>query len=498
MTEPCSVVVAGVAHLRSNRERDPKAGREPLDLLADAARAAAADAGLPEVLSHLDGVSVVQQMTWTYEDLGGTLARELGSPGARVEVGRVGGDTPLVMLAAAADRISRGESRVELVVAAEALSSLKEAFSAGVDPGWSEAPGGPFVIPEDWRGAPRMRHLDLDWPIRVYPLFENALRARLGQSFAEAQAWTGQIYAGFSEVSTTVEAAWNPGKLDAAEVMEVGPGNRMVCWPYPMRVNSLLMVDQAAAVLLVAGDGTGAQPAVHLLGTVTGVDSTDIFDRPSFADAPALRGVIEGVLADTGTKASDLVALDLYSCFPIVPKLAALALGIEPGEGAARPLATTGGMNAFGGAGNGYSLHGVVTTVKALRESGGRGLVHSNGEYLTKEAASVFGADATSGPTWRELPPPTPGPGVSAGPTADAPESITVETYTVEFGREGAPARGWVIGRTAAGLRSAGITTEPGVLAALTDPDREPIGRAGVLTAAGEQPPLFALTEESA
>ncbi len=68
MRQRSSVVLAGVAHLRSNRERDPKAGREPLDLLADAARAAARDAGLPDVLAQLDGVSVVQQLTWTYDD----------------------------------------------------------------------------------------------------------------------------------------------------------------------------------------------------------------------------------------------------------------------------------------------------------------------------------------------------------------------------------------------------------------------------------------------
>jgi acetyl-CoA C-acetyltransferase len=486
-------VLAGVAHLRSNPERDPAAGREPLDLLAEAARAAARDAGLPDVLTQLDGVSVVHQLTWNYDDLPGDLAWALGSPDARTEIGRVGGDTPLPLLAAAADRVSRGKSRAELVCAAEALSSLKEALSAGVDPGWSERPGGRFVVPDDWRGAPRMRRLDLDWPVRVYPLFENALRGRLGQSFAEAQAWTGRIYEEFSAVSTTVEAAWNPGQLEAAAVVRVGPGNRMICWPYPMRVNSLLMVDQAAAVLVVSPElARSTKPAVYLLGTVAGADSTDILARPSLAESAALRGVLEGVLADTGTKADDLVAVDLYSCFPVVPKLAALVLGIEDG----RPLTTTGGMNAFGGAGSGYSLHGVVTTVQVLREKSGRALVHANGEYLTKEATAVLGTDAAP-PTWRELPPPEPGPVVSDGPAPGAEENITVETYTVEFGRDGAPARGWVIGRTAASVRSAGIATDPAVLGELTDPDREPIGRPGVLSAADQDAaPMFRFHRE--
>ena len=487
---PRAVVLAGVAHLRANRERDPKAGREPLALLAEAARAAAEDAGIPDVLARLDGVSVVQQLTWTYDDLAGRLAHDLGAPAARAEVGRVGGDTPLTLLAGAADRISRGESRVELVCAAEALSSLKEAMTAGADLGWSEGPGGPFAVPDDWRGTPRMRDLHLDLPIRVYPLFENAVRARLGQSFDEAQAWTGRIYAGFSEVSTSIAAAWNPGRVDAADVVAVTPVNRMVCWPYPMRVNSLLMVDQAAAVLLISSElAADASPAVHLLGTVAGEDSRDIFERPSFAGSAALAGVLTGVLADTSTTVDDLVALDLYSCFPVVPKLAALALGID-GD---RPLTTTGGMNAFGGAGNGYSLHAVVTTVQALRERGGRGLVYANGEYLTKHAAAVFGTDPAP-PSRRELPPPPAGPRRSAGPTPGTEENLIVETYTVEFGRDGTPTRGWVIGRTEAGTRSVGLTTDPVVLAELTDPGREPIGRPGLL-AAGDGPATFRFAE---
>ncbi|MBA3745685.1 hypothetical protein [Sporichthya sp.] len=135
----------------------------------------------------------------------------------------------------------------------------------------------------------------------------------------------------------------------------------------------------------------------------------------------------------------------------------------------------------------------IVTTVKALRETGGRGLVHSNGEYLTKEAAAVFGTDLAP-PTWRELPAPPPGPAVSDGPTEGNDEAITIETYTVEFGRHGAPARGWVIGRNQNGARSAGVTADSAVLAELTNPDREPIGRDGLLAAADDgAPPIFRL-----
>jgi acetyl-CoA C-acetyltransferase len=484
---PQPVVLAGVAHLRANPAADPTAGREPLALLADVAREAAADAGSPGLLTQLDGINVVGQITWNYDDLAGRLAHELGAPDARTEIGRVGGDTPLLLLAAAADRISRGETCVELVCAAEALSSLRAASLAAVDPEWSATPGGPFALPDDWRGSDRMLGLGLDRPVRVYPLFENALRARLGQTFAEAQDWTGRIYSAFSRVAAGVPAAWDQKELGVDDILAVTPENRMVCWPYPLRVNSRLMVDQAAAVLLVAPQIASTllrrHPAVYLLGTTVATvatDATDVFDRLTFGAAEGLDHAISGVLDVTGTAPGDLSALDLYSCFPVVPKLASLALGL----GQDATLTTTGGMNSFGGPGNGYSLHGVITCVQAVREHSGRALVYANGEYLTKHAAAVLGREVQA-PRRSTGPAPSPGPRPHDGPA----ENVSVETYTVEFDRGAVPSRGWVVVRTPDGARAGAVVVNKATLTELTDAGHEPIGRSGRLVR-GDDPPL--------
>lgn len=45
-----------------------------------------------------------------------------------------------------------------------------------------------------------------------------------------------------------------------------------------------------------------------------------------------------------------------HRCFPIVPKLASLHLGI-PIYGGKKPTTLLGGLTSFGGAGNNYSLH---------------------------------------------------------------------------------------------------------------------------------------------
>lgn len=49
-------------------------------------------------------------------------------------------------------------------------------------------------------------------------------------------------------------------------------------------------------------------------------------------------------------------ANNLYSCFPIVPKIACQHLGLAI-ESHTRPLTLLGGLTSFGGAGNNYSMH---------------------------------------------------------------------------------------------------------------------------------------------
>lgn len=484
------VVIAGAAHLKDNRERDPANGQEPLQLLVQAARRAAVDAGSVELTSQLDGISVVHQLSWNYDDLAELLARELGCSPAFAAVGPVGGQSPVALLDAASGRISSGESNLELVCAAESLSSLRESAIAQLQPDWTRQPGGPFVVPDEWKATPRMWGLDLEGPVRVYPLFENALRARLGQSFSEAQAWSGEIYARFSAVAAKTDAAWNQDVLDAADIVAVTEGNRMVCWPYPMRLNSLMAVDQAAAVLLVSEQfastlGVPERSRVHVASAANAVDSTDVLERPDYSKSFGLERVLAASLEAAERGVTDIDAIDLYSCFPVVPKLASLALGWPHDE----PLTTTGGMNSFGGAGNGYALHAVVTAAKRLREQPGSALVYANGEYLTKHAALVLTSQARI-PVSVDASASPPGPDYVDDP-GDQPG--VVETFTVEFGRDGLPQRGWVIARLGSGARSAGRVSDGVTLTQLVETSTEPIGRSGRFQRQLEGPPTFQL-----
>ena len=114
-----------------------------------------------------------------------------------------------------------------------------------------------------------------------------------------------------------------------------------------------------------------------------------------------------------------------------------------------RPLTLTGGLPFFGGPGNNYSMHGIVSMAEWLRgHRGERGLVLANGGWMTKEAVGVWSTSRPNSFTPVEA---------MAKPASkvtlnDAPTEGTVETYTVTYGREG-PMSGIIFARTEVGDR---------------------------------------------
>lgn len=476
-------VIIGVGQLRHNRERVADQALEPLDLIERAAQAAAADAGLDaSTLGDIDNVGVVQIVSWTYEDPPQAVAERLGASPRQRFVSEVGGHQPVAVLARLADAIAAGESRFALLCGGEAQSSV-ELLGAVKDPSaaatWSHAPGGIAAFSREVGGTERMWDLGLVGPIRVYPLFENRLRHDLGQSFAESQRWSAEMYARFSEIAADNPAAWNPQTETAAEVAEVGPGNRMICFPYPLRMNALNRVDQAGAVLITnvtEADrlGVAADQRIHIRAAAIDEDCEDVLERPSYGRGPGLERSLDGALDAAQTTAAELDVVDLYSCFPIVPKLASRHLGLDGVD-----LTATGGLSSFGGPHNNYSTHALVSTVQQLRsDDNGQGMVYANGEYLTKHATVVLGREAGPGP-YRTVAPAGTREGVEVddGYVGEA----ELETFTVEYDREGARARGYAICRTP-DQRRCGVRvsrSDDATLDALVSEASDPIGRTG-------------------
>ena len=90
----------------------------------------------------------------------------------------------------------------------------------------------------------------LDRPINIYPVFENALRARDGRSIEDHQKRLGALFAPFSKVASQNPEAWFPVEKSAEELITVSEKNRMIGFPYPKNLNAIMQVDQSAGVLL--------------------------------------------------------------------------------------------------------------------------------------------------------------------------------------------------------------------------------------------------------
>ena len=76
-------------------------------------------------------------------------------------------------------------------------------------------------------------------------------------------------------------------------------------------------------------------------------------------------------------------AIELYSCFPCVPKMARRTLGLGPDV---QPT-VTGGLTFFGAPLNTYMTHAACAMVRKLRNGGKLGLLYGQGGFVTKHHA---------------------------------------------------------------------------------------------------------------
>ena len=462
-------VLVGAGQLRANRERTVDGAREPLVLLRQALALAAEDAGAPGLLAAADSLLAVHVASWAYDGLARRVADAVGAHPAHCEDTGLGGHLPVRLLDRAAQRIWSGESEVTLLVGGEAQASVSLLRKAGVDPvvdlGWSSDPGGPPSFDLDQLGSAAMQAAGLMAPTRVYPLFENRLQADLGLTPAEAHAESARLYAALSGVAARHPASWNAEERSPEQVGEVSPNNRMVCEPYPLSMNAMPHVDMAAALVLISvgaarAHGVPESAMVHVWGGAGADGTSDVLARSSFGSVPALGDALDRCLGAAGLTVPDVDLVDVYSCFPVVPKLVAQHLGLPRDA----TLSVTGGHSSFGGPLNSYSLHALATMTQRLRSSRAHGLVHGNGGYLTSQHAVVLSSHAhpegyVGDPEPRSLtadPVPVLDPARAAGNAGEV--DLVVETATVEHDRAGEPAQAFVVGRVGAGARTAAAT----------------------------------------
>jgi acetyl-CoA C-acetyltransferase len=380
----------------------------PQSLRKTAALNALADSGEADALRRaIDHVTVVRTMAdsvpGTPQPFGtcrapvATLAQHCTITGAKTVYSKVGGDQPQALVNEAAQAIYTGEARAVLLAGSEATAVLRQALRQSLELDWTESCG-----TDDDRGTPD-RYLSkyeisngLGAPTITYPVFEHALRARLGRNRDEhADAMAG-TWSRFSQVAARNPYAQYPTPRDADFLKARSAENYPVADPYLKWHVAQDAVNQGAAVILTSeGEAKriGIDPAkwVYLHGHAKAAEPLTS-ERPDLSRSEAIEKVLDLTLQTSGKTAGDIDYFDLYSCFPCAVFLAAEALGIDS---LARDLTVTGGLPFFGGAGNNYSMHAIASMVERLRaKQGAYGLILANGGFLSNEAAGIYSAVA--------------------------------------------------------------------------------------------------------
>jgi hypothetical protein len=222
----------------------------------------------------------------------------------------------------------------------------------------------------------------------------------------------------------------------------------------PLLMNAFNTVNLAAAVLMTSTSnasrlGVPSSKWIYPLGGAGTRDADEFWLRPNFHSSPSISRSIDASLRVSGTRKEDIDIFDIYSCFPIVPKLAAQHLGL-PLTGGEKPLTVLGGLTSFGGAGNNYSMHAFTEVTRRLRDGKGRkAMVLCNGGVLSYQYVVVLGKEPrVDGEYPKDSPLPEKITDVAVPEVVvDAQGDAVVETYTVEFGRDGSPLRGHIVGR---------------------------------------------------
>jgi acetyl-CoA C-acetyltransferase len=487
-------VIVGIGEI-IDRPKEITQGLEPLDLLEQALRRAEADAGA-KLLGEVQSLDVVSFLSWRYREPEKLLAQRLGITPAHCYYGPVGGESPIRYIHEAARRIARGECTVAAVCGAEAQSTATKAERAGTKLPWT-----PFAhdVEEQKRGAAFQRPLAVKLgvfrPVAVYPFYEAASSAHWGQSPREAMAESGTLWSRYSAAAAENPNAWLKQRFAPEEITTPTADNRPIAWPYTKLMVANPMVNMGGALLLtsLAKARTAGIPMdrlIYPLGGASADEPRDYLLRDQFYESHPQNAVLKAVVDLAGGDGKTFDAIELYSCFPCVPKMARRTLGLGPDV---QPT-VTGGLTFFGAPLNTYMTHAACAMVRRLRNGAKLGLLYGQGGFVTKHHALVVSKTPPHERIAQET---------SVQAEADrnkraVPEFVTeatgkgkVESFTVLYGRKGEVEHGVVMLRTADDRRTLARipASDSATLSHLLNMDRTPVGSLGEIAMAEDGVP---------
>jgi acetyl-CoA C-acetyltransferase len=476
-------VIIGIGEI-VDRPHDPAESLEPIALMAEALQRAAQDGSCR--LQDLDSIDIVHQVSWRYQKTAQRLCDRLNIRPARAVYGITGGESPMRYLHEAALRIARGDSEFAAVVGGEAQYAVNKAKSLDLNLRWTPIASeveNPIAI--EGRLHPLTIAHGAIRPIHIYPLYENASHVAWEQTPRIAQTESADLWSRFSSVATQNPYSWLTTRLSAEEIATPTEHNRMISYPYTKHMVANPAVNQGAAVILTSlacarAMNVDESRLIFIWGGASATEPRDYLARDQYTRSDAQEAVLKESCRLIEDNGNQLQALELYSCFPCVPKMTRRVLGLS----SEITPTVTGGLSFFGAPLNNYMTHATCAMVRHLRDGkSGTGLLYGQGEFVTKHHALVVAKT----PARREL-----STDYDLQQLVDSRHGAvpalnneycgeaSIETHTVIYNR-GEPSHGIVIARTPKGARVLARVSgaDKSGLAELTNSERSPIGSRG-------------------
>ena len=390
----------------ASRKTVPGEWPSPRELAGAAIKAALADTGQAKAVSAaIDTIAAIR----TFEDSGvamGTgspdnVAEAFGAAGGvsadRLIYADVGGQSPQAMVHELAGGIRRGKIGTALIVGAETNGTAKRARKAGVELDWRLPSDTPFdnrLSSFPILNRTEIRHGIISMPL-AYSLMENARRLALGMSREDYMVSMAELGAAMSIKSMSREHAQFAKHYTTADLVREHESDYHITDIYRRWRVAQDAVDLGGATILTSAGkaremGVSDDRMIWLAGAAE-TKEPPLSERADLTNPLALDYALQAALGQAGVASPDLGPVDIYSCFPVAVFAAVDTLG-DPAR-ALGDYTLTGGLNFFGGPGNGYALYSLAAMVEALRTDGSKpALITANGGVMSKQAVGIYTA----------------------------------------------------------------------------------------------------------
>ena len=480
-------------------ERKPTES-SPMHIAASAAQAALAATGGSGVVQAIDTIAVIKIFSdssslWATEQGRSnnppqSIARVIGANPEHRIYSETGGNEPQSLLFEFFADLAAGRKDMVLLAGSEAIKNQRNAKRNGLTLDWEEN----FDEPLEDRGFGKFVANNQEisngmvMPLFYYILIEQARRLKLGMDKESYLADTARMLEEFSAVASRNPYSMFPTAMSAEEILSAAPLTDL----YTKRMIAQDSVNLGAALLLTTVGkarelGIEKGNWVYLHGGAQGME-VDLTIRPDPSTSEMATRVVDQALNMAGKSADEMSLVDIYSCFPCVPKMARRTLG-WPVD---RPATVFGGLTFGGGPIANYMSHAVVSMVEKLRKEGRYGFLFANGGFATDNHCIVLGKEPIAAASFPQEFDYQAEAEAKRGPVPDLVEDYagpaTIESYTIFYGRDGAPRAGVVVARTPEGRRTLAHVDvgDAAMLAFLTDGKAEPVGAAGQIVALDE------------